>query len=61
LAAVFSRCQTIAGNVWAANGIGAVLAEEGRLAEAAEVLNAVQVSWSDRTQLLHVGGAAEPS
>ena len=33
-----------AGNVWAANGVGAVLAEKGRLGEAAEVLFAVQVS-----------------
>ena len=38
-----------AGNVWAANGIGAVLAEDGRLAEAAEVLNAVQVRLARST------------
>ncbi len=37
-----------AGNVWAANGVGAVLAEKGRLGEAAEVLFAVQVSTLPR-------------
>ena len=42
--AMRSSVHIFAGNVWAANGVGAVLAEKGRLGEAAEVLFAVQVS-----------------
>ena len=41
--------HTSAGNVWAANGVGAVLAEKGRLSEAADVLFAVQVSSRCKT------------
>ncbi len=33
------------GNVYAANGIGAVLAEEGRLAEARQIFTEVRAPW----------------